>query len=71
MRAAAAIAATLRGHREAIEQEQRLPPSLVREMRAAGLYSLVMPAGLGGGQADPLTYTRAVEVLAEGLGSVG
>jgi alkylation response protein AidB-like acyl-CoA dehydrogenase len=32
---------------------------------------MTLPRSLGGLQADPLTYTRAAEILAEGLGSVG
>jgi len=37
----------------------------------AGFYRLNIPRALGGLQADPLTYLRVVELLAEGLGSVG
>jgi alkylation response protein AidB-like acyl-CoA dehydrogenase len=51
-----------------VETEQRLPPELVEEFRAAGFYSLVMPRSMGGLQADPLTYQRVVELLAEGSG---
>ena len=32
---------------------------------------MVIPRSFGGLQADPLTYLRAVELLAEGAGSVG
>jgi alkylation response protein AidB-like acyl-CoA dehydrogenase len=39
-----------------VETEQRLPPELVDEFRAAGFYSLVMPRSMGGLQADPMTY---------------
>src|SRR5215207_10098130 len=61
----------VREHREEIEREQRLPPALVEQLHAAGLYRMVIPRSLGGLQADPITYTRAVEHLAEGCGSVG
>jgi len=40
-------------------------------LHAAGFYRLLIPRDLGGLQADPLTYLRVVELLAEGAGSVG
>src|SRR5258708_970216 len=54
-----------------MEGGKRLPKGLVERFHAAGFYSLVMPRELGGLQADPLTYVRVVELLAEAAGSVG
>jgi alkylation response protein AidB-like acyl-CoA dehydrogenase len=71
VRAALALRPAIRGWREEIEREQRLPKALVEQLHAAGLYCLVIPRALGGLQSDPLTYLRAVEVLAESAGSVG
>src|SRR5437016_1955626 len=71
VRAAAALRSVIRGYRGEIEREQRLPKALVEQFHAAGFYSLVIPRELGGLQADPLTYVRVVELLAEGAGSVG
>jgi alkylation response protein AidB-like acyl-CoA dehydrogenase len=71
VRAAAALHPMLRRYHDEIEHEQRLPPGLVEELRAAGFYRMVIPRELGGLQADPLTYLRVVELLAEGAGSVG
>ncbi|HUP34697.1 MAG TPA: acyl-CoA dehydrogenase family protein [Candidatus Limnocylindria bacterium] len=71
VRAAAALRSVIRGYREDIEREQRLPKALVEQFHGAGFYSLVIPRELGGLQADPLTYLRVVELLAEGAGSVG
>jgi alkylation response protein AidB-like acyl-CoA dehydrogenase len=71
VRAAAALHSTIRGYREEIEREQRLPKALVEQFHAAGFYSMVIPRGLGGLQVDPLTYLRVVELLAEAAGSVG
>ena len=71
VRAAAALQPVIRAHREEIEREQRLPKDLVEEFHRAGFYSLVMPRTMGGLQADPLTYLRVVEFLAEASGSVG
>ena len=71
VQAAAALRPVIRGYREEIEREQRLPKELVAQFHAAGFYSLVIPRELGGLQADPLTYLRIVELLAEAAGSVG
>src|SRR5262245_40299448 len=71
VQAAAALRPVIRGYREEIEREQRLPKALVEQFHAAGFYSLVIPRALGGLQADPLTYLRVVELLSEGAGSVG
>ncbi len=71
VRAAAALRSVIRGHHAELEREQRLPKALVEALHSAGFYKLVMPRELGGLQADPLTYVRVVELLAEGAGSVG
>ena len=71
VRAAVTLKPELRRYREEIEREQRMPPALVEQLREAGLYKMVIPRTLGGLQLDTLTYLRAVEVLAEGCGSVG
>lgn len=71
VREAAALRTVLRDNHEAIEREQRLPPPLVERMREAGFYRMVIPRSLGGLQVDPLTYLRVVELLSEGVGSVG
>ncbi len=71
VRAAAALRSVIRGYRNEIEREQRLPKALVEQFHTAGFYSLVIPRELGGLQADPLTYLRVVELLAEGAGAVG
>ena len=71
VQAAAGLRPVIRRYREEIEREQRLPPALVEQLRAAGFYRMVIPRALGGLQADPLTYLRVVELLAEGAGSVG
>jgi alkylation response protein AidB-like acyl-CoA dehydrogenase len=71
VQAAAALRSVIRGHRDEIEREQRLPKALVEQFHAAGLYRLVRPRELGGLQTDPLTYLRVVELLAEGAGAVG
>jgi alkylation response protein AidB-like acyl-CoA dehydrogenase len=71
VQAAAALQPVIRGHRDELEREQRLPTALVEQFHAAGFYRMVMPRELGGLQVDPLTYVRVVELLAEAAGSVG
>src|ERR1700678_1462788 len=71
VQAAAALRPKLRDYKHQVETEQRVRPQLVPDFRAAGFYSLVIPRSMGGQQADPLTYQRVVELLAEGLGSAG
>ena len=71
VQAALALRPELRHYQQQIEHNQRLPPPLVEQLHAAGFYRLVMPRSLGGLQADPLTFIRVVELLAEGVGSVG
>src|SRR5213594_137585 len=71
VQAAAALRSVIRGYRDEIEREQRLPKALVEQFHAAGFYSMVIPRELGGLQVDPLTYVRVVELLAEAAGSAG
>src|SRR5258708_9385046 len=69
--AAVALRPVLRQYQDEIEREQRMPPSLVGQLREAGFSKMVIPRSLGGLQVDTLTYLRVVETLAEGVGSVG
>jgi alkylation response protein AidB-like acyl-CoA dehydrogenase len=71
VQAAIALRPELRRYYEDVENEQRFPAALVAQLHEAGLYRMILPRSLGGFQVDPLTYTRVVEVLAEGAGSVG
>src|SRR5258705_4011506 len=71
VQAAAALRSVIRAYHDELEREQRLPKVLVEQFHAAGFYRLVRPPELGGLQADPLTYLRTGELLAEGSGSVG
>jgi alkylation response protein AidB-like acyl-CoA dehydrogenase len=71
VQAAAALRSVIRRYHAELEGEQRLPKALVEQCHASGFYSLVRPRELGGLRADPLTYLRVVELLAEGAGSVG
>lgn len=71
VRAAIEMQPVLRCYAAEIEREQRMPTALVEQLHGAGFYKMVIPRALGGLQLDTLTYLRVVEVLAEGVGSVG
>jgi len=71
VQAAAAMRPVLRRYQQELEREQRLPRALVEQLHDAGFYRMTIPRSLGGLQVDPLTYTRVVELLSEGCGSVG
>lgn len=55
----------------AMESDRRLPPSLSDGIRDAGLYRMLMPAYLGGGEVAPLTYFNVVEAVAQADASAG
>ncbi|WP_052852526.1 acyl-CoA dehydrogenase family protein [Streptomyces avicenniae] len=65
------LAATLPGRALEVESGRTLPADLVDELRAAGLFSLMTPASLGGREADPLTIVRVVEELTRGDAATG
>ncbi|MDH4384002.1 MAG: acyl-CoA dehydrogenase family protein [Caulobacter sp.] len=54
-----------------IEQARRLPADLATKLAQAGLFRMLIPAGIGGLQSDPLTVARTIEALAEGDASAG
>jgi indole-3-acetate monooxygenase len=71
VQAALTLQPKLRDYQPEIERDQRFPKALVEQMREAGFYRMTVPNSLGGLQLDPLTYLRVVEIMAEGVGSVG
>ena len=71
VRAAAAMRPLLRAFQPAVERDQRFPPALVGQLHEAGFYRMTIPRVLGGLEADTLSFLRVVELMAEGLGSVG
>lgn len=65
------LAAILPDRALEVESGRTVPADLVAELRAAGLFSLMTPASLGGLEADPLTIVRVVEELTRGDAATG
>jgi len=53
------------------ERDRRLPVELVDAISAAGLFRMLVPGELGGGEATPAEMVEAVEALAHGDGAAG
>jgi len=53
------------------ESGRRLPAELVESISAAGLFRMLVPADIGGGEAEPAQLIGAVSELARGDGSAG
>jgi alkylation response protein AidB-like acyl-CoA dehydrogenase len=65
------LAPAVRGYADAIERDRRLPQELVTLLRDAGCFHALLPADIGGHEADPVTAARIVEEIARGDGSAG
>jgi alkylation response protein AidB-like acyl-CoA dehydrogenase len=64
------LAPTIAALADEIEHQRRLPESLVGALYDAGLFSMLVPASLGGAELDLPAYVRVVEELARADGSV-
>jgi alkylation response protein AidB-like acyl-CoA dehydrogenase len=49
---------------ERTEQERRLPAPVLRALHDAGLFRLLLPRFLDGGEVDPLTFVQVIEAIA-------
>ena len=47
-----------------IEDNRRIPKSLLDQLLAAGLYRLLIPTCYGGGEVHPVTFFNAISALA-------
>jgi alkylation response protein AidB-like acyl-CoA dehydrogenase len=68
--AARGLAPLIEAAAEEIERERRLPGALVEALFDAGLFTMLLPASLGGSELPIPTFARAVEALARADGSV-
>lgn len=53
------------------DRDRRLAPELVQALRKSGLFRMLVPASLGGGEATPWQMVTAVEELARGDAAAG
>src|SRR3954451_3639340 len=71
LHAAIALAPEITASGEEIEQGRRIPGSIVKALKNAGVFGMTMPCAWGGPELDPLTQFRVLEALAVADGSVG
>ena len=68
---AEAIAPKIAAAADDIDANRELPPALAEEMKALGLFRLLLPRSVGGEEADWLEYLAAVRTVAFADGSAG
>ena len=71
LKAAVALRAEIVAARDQIEQQRCLPPSLVRELKEAGVFRMTMPRAWGGSELAPVAQLRVLEELSYADASVG
>jgi indole-3-acetate monooxygenase len=68
--AARALGPAIEAAADGIERQRHLPDELVGALFQAGLFTMLLPASLGGAEVDIPTFARAVEALARADASV-
>jgi indole-3-acetate monooxygenase len=61
---ARALAPMIEAAADRIEQERKIPADVLAAMHGAGLFHILLPASLGGGAADLVTFNQVVEAVA-------
>src|ERR1700722_14256004 len=59
----------LREAGDEIEKNREVSEPVVAAMVERGIFKMLLPKSLGGGELDPLTYTAVLEILAAAEGS--
>ena len=67
---AQALAPRIAAAADEIESERRIPAPLFEAIIDAGLYRMLLPRSLGGGEIDPPTFVRVIETIAKADASV-
>lgn len=71
LRAVGEIIPLLQAATPAIDRDRQLPPAVIAALRAAGVYRMLVPVELGGGQVDLQTLLGVIELVAQGNGAAG
>jgi alkylation response protein AidB-like acyl-CoA dehydrogenase len=69
--AALALAPTIRSRADEAEAIRRLPADVVESLADAGLFRMLVPQALGGGEVSAATMIRAIEAVAKADGAAG
>jgi alkylation response protein AidB-like acyl-CoA dehydrogenase len=69
--AAQRLAPDLRARADEIERGRRVPLDIVGAMAGAGIFRMCVPRAIGGGEVEPATLLRVLEVLGEADASAG
>jgi indole-3-acetate monooxygenase len=69
--AALALEPRIRASADQVERDGRLPDDLVRAISETGIFRMLVPRSLGGGEVDPVTQMEVLEAISRGDGSVG
>ena len=69
--AAKALAPAISASADQIEREGRLPDTLVRSLAEAGVFRMMVPRSLGGGEVDAVTQMEVLEAISRADGSTG
>ncbi|HWB49727.1 MAG TPA: acyl-CoA dehydrogenase family protein [Stellaceae bacterium] len=59
----------LRAASDEIEKNRQTSEPVIQAMVERGIFKMLLPKSIGGGELDPLTYTAVLEILAAGDGS--
>jgi alkylation response protein AidB-like acyl-CoA dehydrogenase len=70
VQAARDLAPRIAAAADQIEREQRIPADLVAALADGGLFKMLVPLSLGGGEHDLVTLSRAIEAVAKADASV-
>ena len=62
---ACALAPEIEARADQIERERRLPEPVLAALFEAGLFRLLLPRSLDGGEVDPVTFARVIEEIAK------
>jgi alkylation response protein AidB-like acyl-CoA dehydrogenase len=63
------LAPLLAASGDEIERRRELPPEIVQALIDRGIFKMLLPKSIGGGELDPLTYTAVLEILGAADGS--